>query len=108
MSQKYALIIGNSCYNDPSLAEIQATNADVKRLAEVLRNPNIANFDDVRELSDQSESVVKRAISTFFANKKADNLLLLYFSGHGLLDEQGRLYLATTDTQRDLIRATSI
>jgi len=35
-------------------------------------------------------------------------LLLLYFSGHGLKDEMGRLYFATTDTDRRLLRSTAV
>jgi hypothetical protein len=33
---------------------------------------------------------------------------LLYFSGHGVLDDRGRLYLALKDTQVNLLKATSI
>jgi uncharacterized caspase-like protein len=51
---------------------------------------------------------VRREIETFFANRKRDDLLLLYFSGHGVKDDDGRLYLATTDTQRGLFRSTAV
>ena len=34
--------------------------------------------------------------------------LLLYFSGHGLKDEDGKLYFATPDTNRMTLRTTSI
>jgi len=34
--------------------------------------------------------------------------LLLYFSGHGVLDDQGELYLAAKDTERDLISGTAV
>ena len=33
---------------------------------------------------------------------------MLYFSGHGVKDEQGNLYLAVKDTERPLLAGTSI
>jgi len=41
-------------------------------------------------------------------NRTRDDLLLLYFSGHGLKDEDGKLYFATPDTNRTTLRTTSI
>jgi hypothetical protein len=108
MSRKFALVIGNSLYQDPTLARLKSPEADVHALAVTLRDPNIGAFDEVQELLNEKESKIRRAISTFFAGKKPDDLLLLFFSGHGVLDPQGRLFLAVRDTQRDLLKATSI
>ncbi len=41
-------------------------------------------------------------------NRNKDDLLLVYFSGHGILDEAGRLFLATVDTDKDLLSATAL
>ncbi len=71
-------------------------------------NPEIGGFDDVDVLVNSSSFIVRRAISEFFSGKNRDDLLLLYFSGHGVLDDQGRLYMAVKDTERTLLRATSI
>jgi Tol biopolymer transport system component len=108
MSRKYALIIGNSEYDDKTLAELETPDSDVRSLAEALRNSEIGGFEEVLEVVNQSEAQVRRAISTFFKKKKRNDLLLLYFSGHGVLDDKGRLFLAVRDTQRELLNATSI
>ena len=108
MSGRYALIIGNSHYDDTSLSRLKTPEADAHALATALRDPAIGGFDDVQEMINQPEASVRRAISTFFLKKKSDDLLLLYFSGHGVLDAQGRLFLAAKDTQRDLLNATGI
>jgi hypothetical protein len=108
MSRKFALIIGNSEYEDTKLARLVTPGADVSALAKVLRAPEIGGFDEVTLLVDQMESVVRRAIARFFAQKGRDDLLLLYFSGHGVLDDQGQLYLAMKDTEHDLLSATGI
>ena len=108
MARKFALIIGNSEYKDPALTWLKAPDADVQTLASVLRDPNIGAFDDVQVFANANESDVRRMISRFFSEKKREDLLLLYFSGHGVLDENGRLHLAVKDTERNLLAATSI
>src|SRR5512138_104514 len=105
---KYALIIGNNKYDDPKLAQLKTPAADSQALAKVLDDKSIGSFDEVTPLINQSETKVRRTISAFLANKKPDDLVLLYFSGHGILDDRGRLYLALKDTQVNLLKATSI
>ncbi|MGH7513767.1 MAG: caspase, EACC1-associated type [Gemmatimonadales bacterium] len=108
MSRRLALIIGNTQYDDPGLAQLRAPTVDVEGLAELLRDPLIGAFDEVTPLIDKDSQVLHLATARFFAQKTPDDLLLLYFSGHGVRDEDGRLYLAVKDTQRDLLHVTSL
>ena len=108
MARRYALVIGNSEYEDTTLSQLKTPEADVHALASALRDPQVGGFDEVQEMINQPESAVRRAISAFFLQKKSDDLLLLYFSGHGVLDPQGRLFLAVKDSQRNLLNATAI
>jgi len=105
---KYALIIGNNKYDDQKLAQLKTPAADSQALAKILGETTIGSFDEVTPLINQAETKVRRAISAFLTNKKPDDLVLLYFSGHGILDDRGRLYLALKDTQVNLLKATSI
>jgi uncharacterized caspase-like protein len=108
MSRKLALIIGNSQYEDAGLARLSAPDADVHALADVLRDASIGAFDAVESIVDQSFAHTRRAIARFFDERKRDDLLLLYFSGHGVRDEYGHLHLAVRDTERSLLAATAI
>jgi len=108
MSSKFALIIGNSHYQDPNLAKLVAPTEDVNDLAVVLRDPAIGSFDQVVTLIDETDAAIRLSIEDFFAEKKPDDLLVLYFSGHGVRDEQGRLYLAAPNTRANRLRATAI
>ncbi|MFQ5613748.1 MAG: caspase family protein [Anaerolineae bacterium] len=108
MSRRLALIIGNSEYDDANLARLVTPGEDASDLAEVLRDPGIGGFDEVTTLINQSSLTVRRTIERFFGGKKREDLLLLYFSGHGVLGSLGRLHLAVKDTERDLLRATAI
>lgn len=101
MEKRLALLIGNSKYKDEKISRLQKSEQDVKGLTEVLRNPNIGGFDDVRVLLNQSHSGIRQRIIRFFKGKHSSDLLLFYFSGHGIKDEYGRLYFAAQDTVYD-------
>ncbi len=108
MITKYALIIANTEYKDPKLAKLAAPANDAEALARVLQSPELAAFEEVKTLINETEPKTRRTIAEFFVNRHTDDLLLLYFSGHGIRDEHGRLYLATKDTDHTLLNATAI
>jgi hypothetical protein len=108
MSGKYALIIGNTEYSDPGLAQLTAPGKDAEDFARVLEDKGIGAFDAVNTLLNEPKYIVEEAIDDFFNNKKPDDLLVLYFSGHGVRDEMGALYLAVKNTARTKLRATGI
>jgi uncharacterized caspase-like protein len=108
MSRKLALIIGNSQYQDPRLAQLVTPQEDVNDLAAILRAPDIGGFEEVTTLVNETDANVRLSIEDFFADKKPDDLLVIYFSGHGVRDEQGRLYLAVNNTRANRLRATAI
>jgi hypothetical protein len=108
MTRRLALVIGSSEYEDTKLARLKTADTDVSKLAELLRNQEIGGFDEVTPVIDQASIVVRRAIARLFAEKRPDDLLLLFFSGHGVRDDNGDLYLAVKDTESDLLSATAI
>jgi uncharacterized caspase-like protein len=57
---------------------------------------------------NQLSSTVIEAIDEFFDQKKPDDLLILYFSGHGVRDEFGSLFLAVRNTIRFRLQSTAI
>ena len=84
MSRKLALVIGNSEFEDRNLAQLVTPDADVNALAEGVTCPEIGGFDEVIALVNQPSTTVRRAISSFFVGRERNDLLLLYFSGHGI------------------------
>ena len=108
MGQRLALIIGNSTYLDGTFSRLKTPDADVGALGEVLLDPELGGFEDVDVLVNMSSHIIRRAIASFFSKKTREDLLVLYFSGHGVLDDQGLLYLAVRDTDSKLLRGTAI
>src|ERR1035437_7588085 len=108
MGQKLALLVGNSEYDDPAFSRLRKPAADVSALARVLECPNLGGFEDVVSLHDQRRPEIEQAIAAFFDKKSPDDLLLLYFSGHGVKDDEGYLYLAVKDTRLESLFSTGL
>lgn len=108
MSGKFALIIGNTQYIDPGLAQLAAPGRDAEDFGHILKDQEICSFDQVNILLNQLSSTVLEAIDEFFDQKKPDDLLVFYFSGHGIRDELGSLYLAFQNTIRSRLRSTAV
>ncbi|MGH3801726.1 MAG: caspase family protein [Pseudonocardiaceae bacterium] len=75
--------------------------------AAVLRDPDIAGFE-VTTLINEPHHRVGEAIGDFYRDRRRDDLTLLYFSGHGVKDDDGWLYLAMANTRRDSLLFTSL
>jgi len=104
---RFALIIANSEYQDPDLRKLLTPRLDAKELEEVLKDPEIGAFE-VKVLLNEHSYKVNEEIEIFFHNRNPDDLLLLYFAGHGIKDEEGKLYFAVVNTRRKILSATSI
>lgn len=106
--RRLGLIIGTHHYDDPVLRTLVAPSLDVELVAQVLRDAAVGHFDEVEVLRDAPEGELRGAIERFCANRTADDTLVLFFSGHGILDEEGLLHLAARDTEPRLLNATAI
>ncbi|MFI6486843.1 PQQ-binding-like beta-propeller repeat protein [Streptomyces sp. NPDC050564] len=107
MGRRTALLIATYAYQDEGLRQLTAPGHDAEAFAEVLRDPDIAGFD-VDILINEPHHRVGEALGEHFHNRRHDDLTLLYFTGHGLKDDEGRLHLAMANTRRDNLMFTSL
>lgn len=98
--RKIALLIGVSqCHPHSGLQNLQCPKNGVEALSEVLKNPHIGGFDDVECLLDPTIAVMQSHIADLFAQCKRNDLVLLYFTGHGVVDPTSNtLFFPTQET----------
>ncbi len=108
---KVALLIGINEYG-LGLKPLPAAPRDVAAIQEVLQNSEMGGFDVVKPLINPNHWEMEREIELWFRDRQRDDLVLLFFSGHGIKDERGDLYLAASNTQKDehgeLIKSTAV
>ena len=107
MAKRSALIAASFDYEDSKLRKLRSPATDAEKLARVLRDPSIGDFD-VRVLPNLPDHVIRREIGQFFSDRRRDDLLLLHFSCHGVKDEDGNLYFASVDTDVGNLDATAV
>jgi formylglycine-generating enzyme required for sulfatase activity len=101
MGERHALLIGTDKFEDPELSTLLAPVADVEALSAVLRDPAICDFASAPVLLNPGIVELQKALRTLFNDRAADDLVLLYYTGHGLRDpDSGTLYLALHETMR--------
>jgi uncharacterized caspase-like protein len=109
--KKHALLIGISEYQ-PGLDVLPSSVRDMEAIARVLQHPEMGEFDDIKTLANPDVQEMQEAIEFLFSGLSKDDLTLLFFSGHGIKDDRGRLYFATPLTRKnangDLIKATAV
>jgi hypothetical protein len=102
-----ALIIAAHEFKDPRFQQLRSPATDVEALAGVLRDRAIGDFQ-VTSLVNQRNSHIQQELERFFSERRPDDLLLVYFSCHGVMDSYRRLHFATTTTNFDLLRSIAI
>ena len=102
---KVALLVGVSKYQS-GLPPLPSVLEDVGAMERVLKHPEIGGFDEVKVLRNPKTKELEIAIYHLFAERSPEDLVLFYFSGHGVKDQNRNLFLATPETiksQRGLV-----
>lgn len=110
IEQRYAILIASSDYpKDPQhLERLRCPNNDVDGLEEILASKAYGAFAKPIVLKDLAHYDVLRQINLTLTQASRDDLVLIYYSGHGKLNRSGRLHLTTADTEVNLLDTTSI
>ncbi len=104
---RHALVVATQTYEDPGLVALRAPADDARAVQQVLEDPAIGDFT-VRTLIDGRSYEAAEEVEAFFADQHRDSLLLVYFSCHGVKDEDGRLYFAGRNTKLGRLAATGL
>ncbi|MGB7379007.1 MAG: EAL domain-containing protein [Rivularia sp. (in: cyanobacteria)] len=97
--KKLALLIGVSEY-EYELNPLPGALKDVDAIQRVLQHPDMGDFspNNIKVLKNPQIPNMGMEIEKIFSNCQKHDLVLLYFSGHGIKDDNGNLYLASSQT----------
>jgi uncharacterized caspase-like protein len=74
----------------------------------VLRDPERGGFDSVVISVDEDFVTIRRRVSQLFDFCQPDDLVLFFYSGHGIIASDARLYLATQESDFDTPHVCSL
>lgn len=79
-------------------------------MREVSVKPEIGGFGeaDVVTLLNPEPQQMREALERLFAGRKSDDLVVVYFSGHGVVDNFGAFHLTSTQTEKGLLNSTAM
>ena len=106
-----ALLVGNSTFpNDSSLIELEGPRNDLALLRDALCDPSagLVPTDNIRIVPERTMSEALRELEGFLAAGSRDDILILYYTGHGVLSVKNELYLCTRDTDTKYLKSTAV
>lgn len=105
--RRLALVVANQTYDDPALRRLRSPGRDAEDLHQLLADPRVGAFE-VTAILDEPAREVRIAADDFLTDLEPDDLVLVYFSCHGLVDLRRRLYFAVRDTTKARLAATGV
>ncbi|MCX5009152.1 caspase family protein [Streptomyces sp. NBC_00638] len=105
--RSYATLIGTSAYQ--SLSNLPAVHNNLRELTRALTDPTLVGLpaEHCAELHNPSDArAVYRSLRE--SASRAEDTLLVYFAGHGLLSSRDELFLALGDTHHDELRVSAL
>ena len=107
-----ALLVGNWHYpEDPTnLPDLKGPLNDVSGLAQVLADAQFGLFTpaDVMTLTERASHEIAAEMEAFFADASRNDVLFVYYSGHGLTADDGSLLLCGRNARTDRKLATTV
>lgn len=104
-SKRLGLVIGNNYPNSDK--ELKFAVADAIKMKEILLNKDICDFDKVVDLVDRTSKEALIEVEKILKRSEND-LVFIYFSGHGKKDFENDLCLLFKDTEEGTLLSTSL
>jgi tetratricopeptide (TPR) repeat protein len=104
-----ALLVGIGHFDQSNFQVLSSPEQDVNELRELLRHPQIgaSRKSDVTTLKDPTVRELRNAIEIICSNRQPHDVVLIYISGYGIVDDRGQLYFPCRDTHLDRLDYTA-
>lgn len=116
--KRYAVVIGVNKYQDTGISELSKARNDAKILGKIFREDG--QFDQVFVMTDDvdprndkenlfpTKLNIEEKLDSVLRFSEPDDLIVFFFSGHGISDPDGNGYLVSVDTVMDRQFNTSV
>lgn len=116
--KRYAVIVGINDYNDSAIADLSKARNDAKAVGKILKE--IGQFDSVFVMTDDidvrndpqhlypTKLKIEEKIESVLRFINPEDMVVFFFSGHGISDYDENGYLVTADTVADKKFETSL
>ena len=108
----FAVAVGTDTYDDPGISRLNYAASDARAFAAALDKAGSGYYsekflevlEDVPNLSEALPAAIAASVSQMTAN----DTLFVHIAGHGMLGEDGGLYLADRATRIDDVQGTAL
>jgi Caspase domain/NACHT domain len=102
------LLVATDTYEDATFRRLIAPGSDAVALAAVLADKAIGNYEVLPALRNAPMHQASLAIENILADAHRDDQILLYFSGHGVKNDEGELYLPSANSRHNRLASTAV
>lgn len=117
IGKRYAIVIGINDYNDSEISDLSKARNDAKATGKILKE--IGQFDQVFVMTDDigrndpenlypTKLNIEEKLESVLRFSTPDDLIVFFFSGHGISDIDDNGYLVTVDTTANRKYGTSL
>lgn len=106
-ARRLALVICNGSFEKIPEFQLAGPAEDARQVTAVLADSETCQFS-VRLLLDRGLLEVRREIARICRDAGREDTVLIYYSGNGMLDENGSLSLAVVDVDKEFVDATAL
>jgi hypothetical protein len=110
IDKRWAVVIGVGSYASPDIPDLEFAPADARAVKEFLESDAAGPFDEVLYLENEraTGAAMREALFVFLQQADWDDLVVIYYAGHGAPDpgRPDNLYLLPTDAELGALAAT--
>jgi hypothetical protein len=110
IDKRWAVVIGVGQYESADIPDLEYAPSDARAVRDFLQSDAAGPFDEVLYLENEQATgaAMREALFVFLQQADWDDLVVIYYAGHGAPDpgRPDNLYLLPTDTDLDALAAT--
>ncbi len=110
VDKRWAVVIGVGEYESEDIPDLEFAPADARAVRDFLESDAAGPFDEVLYLENEraTGAAMREALFVFLQQADFDDLVVIYYAGHGAPDpgRPDNLYLLPTDSDLDALAAT--